>query len=226
MRPGARVDDLILREPGAAGLRDPELGVRECVHLVTVRVDTRRMPASAAPCMGVAEVEPVGWELISTNVPVSSAFAKTLSSAMSAPSRAIQLAAVMWPMQSTCGLSIAVMRRSVGLLSNAEWSDAKTHSHSARTSSGRSREPSARIADLDPAEDPERLQPAVQLGDLAPLRLEPPLAQVVRVIGHGDVGVAERLGGFGHLLERFLPSLDQSSACGGRRAGLHLDELR
>ena len=46
--------------------------------------------------------------------------------------------------------------------------------------------------DLDPAQDPERLQPLVQRRDLLPLAREPVAAQVVRVVGDREVLVAAR----------------------------------
>ena len=55
------------------------------------------------------------------------------------------LRAVRWPMQSTCGFSIAVRTRSVGLRSNAACNDAITQSRSASTSSGSDSEPSIRM---------------------------------------------------------------------------------
>ena len=48
-------------------------------------------------------------------------------------------------MQSTCGWSIAARMRSVGLRSNAEWSEATTQSSWARISSSTSIDPSARM---------------------------------------------------------------------------------
>ena len=58
---------------------------------------------------------------------------------------------------------------------------------------------------LDAAQHPERLDAGVDLLDLLPLRLHPPLAQVVRVVGQRQEPVAERTGGVRHLLDRRLP---------------------
>ena len=76
-------------------------------------------------------------------------------------------------MQSTCGLSMTPTMRSVGFFSNEVWSDATTQSSCASVSSSTSSEPSARMFDLDPTQHLETREPAVQLVDLLPLRLEP-----------------------------------------------------
>ncbi len=58
---------------------------------------------------------------------------------------------------------------------------------------------------LHAAQDAERREPLVDRCDLLPLLLEPALAQVVRVIGHGEVLVAALHGRAGHLLDRVVP---------------------
>ena len=57
---------------------------------------------------------------------------------------------------------------------------------------------------LDAAEHLERLDALVDGGDLLPLRLHPPLAQVVRVVGEGEEPVTEPLRLERHLLDRPL----------------------
>ena len=81
--------------------------------------------------------------------------------------------------------------------------------------------------DLDSAQHPERLHALVDGFDLPPLRLHPPVAQVVRVIGQAEEPVAATLRLRRHLLDRVL-------AVGGPgRVAVHLaaevgelDELR
>ena len=55
---------------------------------------------------------------------------------------------------------------------------------------------------LDAFQHAERLQALVHLVDLPPLRLHPPLAEVVRVVGEREEAVAEVAGGPRHLLDR------------------------
>ena len=57
---------------------------------------------------------------------------------------------------------------------------------------------------LDPAEHAKRLQARVDLVDLLPLRLEPAVAEVVRVVGEAQEPVAAALRGERHLLDRAL----------------------
>jgi hypothetical protein len=52
---------------------------------------------------------------------------------------------------------------------------------------------------------PERLDARVDLVDLAPLRLHPALAEVVRVVGQREEAVAASLARARHLLDRRLP---------------------
>ena len=53
---------------------------------------------------------------------------------------------------------------------------------------------------LDPLEQPKRREPLVERVELGVLRLHPAFPQVVRVVGHGQVAVATRLGRRRHLL--------------------------
>ena len=95
--------------------------------------------------------------------------------------------------------------RSVGLRSNDVWSEATTQSSSREHLVLDVERPVRADVRLDPAEDAERLQPLVDLLDLLPLRLEPAVAEVVRVVGQAEEAVAAALRGAGHLLDRGLP---------------------
>src|SRR4051812_13147071 len=85
-----------------------------------------------------------GCELISRNVPVSSAFSITRSTSTGAGGRFPIFRFVRCPMQSTYGLSIAARTRSVASCSNRECTDATTQSRVASSSSETSSVPSGR----------------------------------------------------------------------------------
>ena len=107
-------------------------------------------------------------------------------------------------MQSTCGFSIAARTRSVGLLSSEVWSEATTQSSWARTSSGTSTTPRAVMFASTPRRMRNGATPLVDRLDLRPLRLEAPLAEVVRVVGEAEELVAARRRSPRHLLDRRL----------------------
>ena len=105
-------------------------------------------------------------------------------------------------MQSTCGLSMTPRIRSVGLRSNE---GVQRRDHPVELGEivvvDVERAVGADVR-LDPLHHPERLQARVELVDLLPLRLEPAVAQVVRVVGDAEELVAAALRREGHLLER------------------------
>ena len=109
----------------------------------------------------------------------------------------------------------------------AEWSDAITQSRPASVVVGHVERAVGADVDLDPLQDPERLQPLVERVDLLVLRLEPAVAQVVRVVGDGVVLVAARRARRDHLLERVLRPSDQVVwECRSPLDVAELDELR
>ena len=106
-------------------------------------------------------------------------------------------------MQSTLGLSIAASTRSVGLLSSEVWSDATTQSSWARSSSATSTSPFAVMFASIPRSTLNGSARVHRL-DLAPLGLDPALAEIVRVVGQAEELVAAGSGGERHLLDRRL----------------------
>ena len=133
MRPARVLSDLVLRQPARRAWRDAELGVAERADLVRVGGDgdrARRPRPRAARARRAGRAGRAG-ELISRAVPVSTARATTRSTSTSRRrARLLIRRPVRWPMQSTCGFSIAASTRSVGLRSSDVCSDATTQSSS------------------------------------------------------------------------------------------------
>ena len=108
LRPRARVQHLLLRQPRAAREPDAELGVRERGHLVRVRVDRDQDAGlTREPRVRVAHVEAVGLRVDLERGAGLAARSTTRSMSTSAPGRFRIFRPVRWPMQSTWGLSIA-----------------------------------------------------------------------------------------------------------------------
>ena len=87
LAPGARVEDLLLRQPRPPRLRDAELRVAESAPVecasVVIGTSTPASPASRAWTSRMSSRS--GWLLISSAVPVSTARATTRSTSTSAP---------------------------------------------------------------------------------------------------------------------------------------------
>ena len=95
--------------------------------------------------MRVAEVEPVGLRVdLEERAGLERLLDDALESTSAGPRR-LSFRPVRWPMQSTCGFSIAASTRSVRSLSKPECTEAITQSRSASTSSATSTSPFARM---------------------------------------------------------------------------------
>ena len=149
-----------------------------------------------------------GCELISSAVPVSSAFSTTRSRATSAPGRRVFSARGRMPDAVDVRILHGV-EHPLGRLAREARVQRRDHPLARGHVLVRQVERRVRAdVDLDPAQDPEGRQPLVHGVDLLRLRPELAVAEVVRMVGHREVLVAARLGGQRHLFDRLLPSFD------------------
>ena len=124
-------------------------------------------------------------------------------------------------MQSTCGLSIAARTRSVGLLveRRVERGDDPVELGEHLVGDVERRRPRG-CSPRSRAGSRNGVSCSLSSLDLLPLRLEPAVAEVVRVVGDAEELVAARLRGARHLLDRrSCRPPTRSSGSAARRAG-------
>src|SRR5579859_4329501 len=202
---GARVHDVGLRQPAAPRLRNRELEIRLRADLVPVRGDDELQSCLLrGPRVDVAQVEPVRLAVdleegarreraLDHPPDVDGARRALRDPAAGEVADAVDIR-VLHCLEHPLG------RPRVGCVVHR------------RDDPVEQREILLRDVDLavradvrlDTGEDRELREPPAQRLDLLELRLEPALAQVVRVVGDGVVLVAARNRAFEHLLERAL----------------------
>src|SRR5262249_39450266 len=203
--PRSRVHDVALREPGAPGLADAELDVRLRSDLVAVGVDDELQPGLARRTrVDVAQVEPVRLRVELEERP---RLERLLDDALDieVDSRAfVQLA----PREVADAVDVRVVHRREDALERVLLACGVHRRHNPVESRGllvghveRAVGPDVH---LDTSQDAERRDLLAQRLDLRRLSLEPPLAQIVRVICDRVVLVPARDRGAHHLLERVL----------------------
>ncbi len=200
------VEHLILGQPRAPGLADPDLDVVERGDLVRVARD-RDLQAGLGRGAGmrVAQVEPVRLRV---DLEEGAGAERGLDDAPEVEVRRrppVDLAAGRMPDRVDVG---ALHRR-----------DDPFGHVAAERGMDRGDDPVARgeqlvrhveravgaDVDLDPLEHGEGCEPLVERVDLLPLRFQLAVAQVVGVIGEDEVPIALGDAGAGHLLDRVLP---------------------
>ena len=219
LRPGARVQYLLVRQPCAPRLcRGRARCSRGAGRCPSLEITILAACLAGESRMSVAQVEPVGLAVHLERGSGLDRLGDDALESMSSGARACRSCApVGWPMQSTCGFSIAPSMRSVGLRSK-RGVDRGDHPVEPRQhlvgEVERSR--SARMVDLDAVRMRKGARRAFSASISSRLRLEPSLAQVVGVIGDREVLVAARHRGERHLLDRALARPPTSVVCACR----------
>src|SRR5437762_7895189 len=202
-RPG--VQHLLLRQPGAPGLADAELRIRERARRMGVAGDREQDARLAGrPRVSVAEVEPVGLGVdLEEGVRRERGLEHTPEVDIRRP------AAIDLPRgQMADAVDVRILHRRHNALGRI-LVEGGVQRGDDPVASGQGlvvdvERPVGADVHLDPLQQPEAAESLVEGLDLAVLLLEPTFAQVVRVVGDREVRIAAALRLGRHLLDRVL----------------------